>query len=162
MATQGGHRDVRGPRSPRCAGNRRAIALLEVVLAIAIFFALSAAVLSGLDACVRSAKNMKLSARASNLAITVMSEVQVGALPVSDAGPNAFDDPLLADWTWEVGVTPIQNLNNPALDLSRVEVVIRNTVEGYTRRSYGVMPAPKEETTSGGTSLASAGSGGTP
>lgn len=111
------------------------VALLEVVLALALFFGVAMAILAGLSACVRSARDMRLEAQAADLAITLLSEMQLGAVEVEDAGPMAYEDETLQDWSWQVVVTPVMG-SLMELELTRVEIVIRNTPHDYTHRLY--------------------------
>jgi len=128
------------------AGGRRAgVALLEVVLALALFFGVSVAILAGLSACVRSARDVRLEAEAADLAITLLSEMQLGAVEIEDAGPVAYEDETLQDWTWQVVVTPVVG-NLTDLELTRVEIIIRNTPNDYTHRLYHLLTESSEET----------------
>ena len=125
----------------RCRG----VALLEVVLGLALFFGVAVAILAGLSACVRSATDMRLEAQAADLAITLLSEMQLGAIDIEDAGPMAYEDETLADWSWEVVVTPVVGTLTE-LELTRVEIVIRNTPHDYTHRLYHLLAESPEET----------------
>ena len=128
------------------APQRRAgVALLEVVLGLALFFGVAVAVLAGLSTCVRSARDMRLQAQAADLAITLLSEMQLGAVEIEDAGPMGYEDEALEDWSWEVTVTPIVG-NLTELELTRVEIVIRNTPHDYTHRLYHLLSESPVET----------------
>ena len=133
------------------------VALLEVVVALALFFSMAVAVLGGLSICVQSARQTRLEAQAADLAVTLLSEIQLGVVPVADDGPTAYDDPL-ADWTWEIVAGPVES-TVPGLELSRVEIIIRNTTQGFTHRLYHLAPQLEEELTS---TPATAGLGETP
>jgi hypothetical protein len=126
---------------------RRAAALLEVVLALAMFFGVAVILLGGLSACMSSVQQLRMSAKASDLAVSMLTEVQIGRVPVVSAGPTQFDDPL-KDWTWEVAVSPVTvNSSSTAVpDLSRVDVIVRNTVQGYTQRLTDMIPTPTDQT----------------
>jgi len=122
-------------RLPR---RRSGVALLEVVLGLALFFGVAMAILAGLSACVRSAHDMRLEAQAADLAITLLSEIQLGAVEIADIGPMAYEDETLEDWTWQIVVTPVVG-NLTELDLTRVEIAIHNTPNGYTHRLYHLL-----------------------
>ena len=124
-------------------GGRRAVALLEVVLALAIFFGVAAAVLGGLSACIRSAERVRREAQAADLAVTLLSEMQLGVVEVEDSGAMAYEDEALADWTWEVVVAPVVS-NVTDLELTRVEITIRHTPGGYTHRLYYLLAKGSE------------------
>jgi Tfp pilus assembly protein PilV len=154
----GGHHYSKGARG----APPRGAALLEVVLALALFFGMAVVLLSGLTACVHSTQQIRLSAQASDLAVSILSEVQMGYLPTADAGPTAFGDPL-GDWTWEVAVAQsatataalVQTSSSTAApDMSCVEVIVRNTPSGYSQRLYEVVPTPTDTTGSTATSTA--------
>lgn len=119
------------------------VALLEVVLALALFFAVAVGVMGGLSASVRSVRQVRLEAEAADLAVTLLSEMQLGLVPLADSNPTPYDEPL-QDWTWQVTVSPVEMIV-PGLDLARVEIIIRNTAEDYTYRLYQVMAAGGEE-----------------
>ncbi|HUU92297.1 MAG TPA: hypothetical protein VM238_13945 [Phycisphaerae bacterium] len=132
-------------RLPHAPQRRAGVALLEVVLGLALFFGVAVAILAGLSACVRSARDLRLQARAADLAITLLSEMQLGAVEIEDAGPMGYEDEALEDWSWEVTVTPIVG-NLTELELTRVEIVIRNTPHDYTHRLYHLLSESPVET----------------
>jgi len=126
----------RAGRPPR-ARRRRAAVLMEVVLALVLFFGGSLIVLAGLNSSLRLAQRTKLEAEAADLAVTLLSEIQMGLLAPSDDGPNAFeDDEDLADWTWEIYTETVEE-DDPLLELPeflRVEIIISHTPSGYAHR----------------------------
>ncbi len=79
--------------------------MLEVVLALALFVAASTVITSALSASVDETERLRLNAHASNLAATILSEMQMGLQAVESSGPNAFDPPF-AEWTWQAAVEP--------------------------------------------------------
>jgi len=121
------------------------VALLEVVVALALFFGVAVVLLGGLTTCVRGVQQLRMTAQASDLAVTALSEVQMGLRAVADDGPTPYEEPL-QDWSWQVTVTPLMMTatTTPVLDLSRVEVTIRNTARGYTQRLYDIVPTPMD------------------
>ena len=129
--------------APQTAARRGAV-LLEVVLALAVFVGTAMAVLGGLSACVKSARNVGLEAQAADLAVTLLSELQLELLPVEDAGPELYEDETLQEWTWQVAVEPITT-ELAELEVTRVELTIRNTAYNYTYRlNYLLGVAPTE------------------
>jgi len=152
-----------GPRAaPRRVAmaplGRPGVALLEVVLALALFFGVAVAILGGLNTCVRLVRQVRLEAAAADLAVTLLSEIEMGVVPPTDAGPNAYEEPL-QDWTWEVVAMPVEG-PLAAMEVGRIEVVIRNTPEGYVYRLYQLLPSGKEETGTTPASGAAAETGG--
>ena len=135
--------------SSTCGGRcrpGRGVALLEVVLALAVFFGVSIAVLGGLSLSLRSARQIREESQAADLAVTMLSEVQMGVYPPVDAGPTPFEDPD-ADWSWQIVTMPLESVL-PGAELMQVTIIIRNTVDGYTYRLYQLLPL--EEDTTGG------------
>jgi hypothetical protein len=140
------------------------VALLEVVLALALFFGVAITILGGLSVCMRSVTQVREDAYAADLAITVLSEVQMGVLEAADAGPTPFEDPF-ADWTWQTAVATVET-TVPGLEMTQIEITVKNTLDGYSYRLYELLP-PSEDTTAGqssdmGGSSAGDGSGGQP
>jgi hypothetical protein len=120
------------------------VALLEVVLALAVFFGVAVAILGGLSVCMRSATQVREEAQAADLAVTVLSEVQMGMLDAIDAGPTPFEDPF-ADWTWQTAAVPVEAAV-AGLEMTRIEIVVRNTLDGYQYRLYELTPVEEDTT----------------
>ena len=121
------------------------MALLEVVLALAVFFGVAVTILGGLGVCMRSATQVREEAQAADLAVTVLSSVQMGMLDAVDAGPTPFEDPF-ADWTWQTAVVPVEAAV-AGLEMTQVQVIVMNTLDGYQYRIYELLP--NEEDTTG-------------
>jgi type II secretory pathway pseudopilin PulG len=143
----------RGPEaSPdgptRCRSGRRGIALLEVVLAVTIFVGLAVAILSGLGLSIRSAGTLRQQAQATDLAVTVLSEIQLGTIQAADGSPTAFDPPF-ADWTWQTVLGTAELTEIGVTDVQPIQIVIKNTATGYAYRMYELVPVattPSSET----------------
>jgi len=126
--------------------------LLEVVLALALFFGAALVVLAGLNSSLRTAQRVRLEAEAADLAVTLLSEIQMGLVPPDDDGPNEYEYEGLADWTWEIVTQPFEEgLIEVALpEFLHVEIVIRHLPSGYTYRLAQLMssellePPPEE------------------
>jgi len=125
-------------------GGHRAALLLEVVLALTVFVGMALAVLGGLSTSVKSARTVGLEAQAADLAVTLLSELQLGLVPIEDAGPEGYEDETLEEWTWEVVIDPITT-ELAELEATRVEITIRNTACNYTYRLNYVQGTPPEE-----------------
>ncbi|MCX5677229.1 MAG: hypothetical protein NTX87_19765, partial [Planctomycetota bacterium] len=152
-------RRVRRPAAPK-----RAVALLEVVLALALFFGVAVAILGGLSVCMRSVTQVREDAYAADLAVTVLSEVQMGVLEAADAGPTPFEDPF-ADWTWQTAVATLET-TVPGLEMTQIEITVKNMLDGYSYRLHELLPPPEDTATAqlsdmGGSSTGD-GSGGQP
>ncbi len=131
------------PRAaPRPAGPRqRGAVLLEVVLALALFVAAAAVIGSGLNAALNSVERLRLNAHAADLAVTVMSELQLGMRAVDTAGTEQPFEAPFEDWTWEVQLTPMDDEVGQASNLTRAEVVIRHKAPPLVHRLGQVFPA---------------------
>ncbi len=128
---------------------RRAVALLEVVVALALFVAAASAVLAGLTACLRAADDVRLSATAGDLAVTVLSQVQAGILPLQDDGPVPFEPPREA-WTWEIVTSPVE-VAADVEGLVRVEIIVANADRAYTERLVQWVSVEQAAPAEGGT-----------
>jgi hypothetical protein len=142
------------PRRPNSRATSRAsgLALLEVVLALSIFFVTAVFVLDGLNSATRAVRRARLDAQAADLSVTVWSLVQLGEIEMADDGPVQFDEPapIVSDeWTWELTVLDFDNANPEYLGLKRIQIVIRNDIEDYTHRTTHLVfvdpYAPEEE-----------------
>ena len=128
------------PKEVRVRNSARAgSVLLEVVLAIVLFAGAAAVVGMGLKASIDGAQRLRLSTHAGNLAVTVISELQMGLRSLADTGPEAFGPPF-EGWVWEVealpwGQGPAESaLATSAATLVRVEVTVRYEPEGFVHR----------------------------
>jgi len=121
----------RAAQRPRRKG-RRAAVLLEVILALALFVGTSGIVLASLSACVRSAREIRLEAQAADLAVTRLSEIQMGLLPIQDSSAEPFDPPFDA-WTWQAATMPVID-NGEDMGLKKIEIVVTQTEQGFVYR----------------------------
>lgn len=113
--------------------------LLEVVLAIVLFAAAAAVIGMGLKGSIDGAQRLRLSTHAGNLAVTVISELQMGLRSLADTGPEAFGPPF-EGWVWEVAALPWgqgqaeSTTAASAAALMLVEVTVRYEPEGFVHR----------------------------
>ena len=105
------------------SNSESAALLLEVVLALVIFVAAAAVLGVAFNASIEGVDRQKRQLHASNLAITVLSGVQLGTRPATSGGPAAFNVPF-QDFTWQLVVNPVSNDETGAV--RRVEVTIRH------------------------------------
>lgn len=121
----------------RLAGVRRqcqrGAALLEVLIALALFVATAAVVTGALNASMQSLERQKLSTHAVNLAASILAELQLGIRAVGGEGRRPFEAPF-QDWTWELAQTPIETETGEATSLFRVEVVVRHETPPMVQR----------------------------
>ncbi len=120
----------------RSAG--RGVALLEVVLSVGIFVGIASVVLLSFHACVRTANRLKLEAEAADLAVTFLSEVQMGLLEPIETPPEPLEGPN-EEWTWELRAEPT-DVAPDLVPLLRVEVVLFNEPHRFTYRLVHMMP----------------------
>jgi len=126
-------------------GRRAGIVLLEVVLSISMVFAMAGVLFLGVDSSVRSARRLRLDAQAADLAVTLLSEIQMGLVDPADAGPEAYEEPL-EDWMWEIVTTPLEEMPLDEQDIEQVEIIISHVDGSSTYRLVQLMAvAPQEE-----------------
>ncbi|MCX5682147.1 MAG: hypothetical protein NT049_00460 [Planctomycetota bacterium] len=118
------------------------MALLEVVLALALFFGIAVTILGGLNFCMRATTQVREEAQAADLAVTVLSYVQMGVLDPADAGPTPCEDPF-GDWTWQTTVATFE-ASVPGLEMTQIEITVKNTIDGYSYRLYELLPSGEE------------------
>jgi len=120
------------------------VVLLEVIFAVTLFVAAGAVILGGLNACIRTARDLRLEARGTDLAVTLLSEIQMGLIPAEDDGPTEYEaqeDESLAGWTWQIVTSPfIEESSLEGAALKRVEIVIANAEQNFICRLVQLMP----------------------
>ncbi|HXP61244.1 MAG TPA: hypothetical protein VN829_12180 [Dongiaceae bacterium] len=117
--------------------------MLEVVLALALFVAASTVITSALSASVDETERLRLSAHASDLAATILSEMQMGLQAAQSSGPNVFDPPF-AEWTWEAVVeaaTDVSEASGSSAALQKVTVIVRHQSQPIVCRLTQFLPA---------------------
>jgi hypothetical protein len=122
---------------------RCAAVLLEVILALVLFFSGATVILGSLSSSINALRRVRLEAQGVDLATTLLSEIQMGLVDVADAGPEDYEDESLAEWGWQIVTSPS---DNTALDvpLTRVEIIIFNKTHGYTYRLVHLFPEQGE------------------
>jgi len=142
MTRPGASRAAASATRPGRPGRRAGIVLLEVVLSLALFSVGALAVLAGLNASLRTAQRVRLEAEAADLAVTLLSELQMGLVPLTDDGPNEYEeDEQLVDWRWEIATEAFEEeVTEPALpEFFRVDIIIRHVPSGYSYRLTQLM-----------------------
>jgi type II secretory pathway pseudopilin PulG len=130
---------------------RRGAVLVEVVLALALFVAAAAVISGALSASMDSVERLRLNAHAANLAVTVLSELQMGTLAAEGVGPQEFDLPF-EDWTWEVLQAPVDDGTTEESRLTHIEVIIRHKASPLVHRLNQVLRlSPHKSTQSSAT-----------
>src|SRR5437867_870969 len=112
-----------------CSG----VVLLEVVLALVLFATAAMIIGAGLSSSIESVERLRLNAHAANLAVSVLSEMQMGTKDFGKNGPQKFEAPF-EGWTWEaLAVADEQSAKETGLT-RKVEVVIRHQESGIVHR----------------------------
>lgn len=124
------------------ASLRRGTALLEVLLALALFVVAAAIVTSGMSASTDNLDRQRLNTHAANLAATVLAEIQLGIRSTAEAGEQPFVEPF-DKWTVELVVTPTETETGEASGLLRVEAIIRHKDSMLVRRLAQVIRVPR-------------------
>jgi len=115
---------------------RRGAALLEVLIALALFVAAAAVVTGALNSSLESLERQKLGTHAVDLATSVMAEIQLGIRVPGGEGRRPFDAPF-QDWTWEASLLPVENAisaTGATAGSTRVEVVVRHKTAPVVQR----------------------------
>jgi len=137
-----GHFAAPAGRIARPARRRRGGAILmEVVLALTLLVVTGTIIFSGLSASFGALDVVRMRAQAADLAVSKLSEIQMGQLELADDGPNEFEDENLADWTWRITTEPMEDDSLSGAPLRRVEVIIAHTGRNLVYRLVQLMPA---------------------
>lgn len=99
--------------------------LLEVILALVLFVAAAAVISAALSSSLDGIERQKLNLHAANLAVSVFSELEMGARTSETTGPETLEPPF-ESWTWELALTPAEDELGDASGLTLVEVIIRH------------------------------------
>lgn len=126
--------------------SRHASVLLEVVLALALFVAAATVISAGINASVQAVERVRLQNHAANLAISLMSELQMHARPVAAIGPESFEPPF-QDWLYRIAVDQVADTATEAEALRPVEVIVWHPNENAVHRITQLFRA--SETTTG-------------
>ena len=140
MTLQDGNRLTRSPRFQAGA------ILLEVVLALVLLAFAAAVIGGGLHTAINSVERLRLNAHAADLAVSVMSELQLGTKALGGEGQQRFEWPF-EFWTWEALATSSDGLAADTGRTKKVEVIIRHDDGVVTHRLASVvrLPEAKEE-----------------
>lgn len=108
------------PRTPEAGA-----VLLEVVLALVLFVAAAAILTSALSSSLDGVERLRLETHAADLAVSVVSELQLGIKTLTGDTAQPFVPPQ-EGWTWEAQPIPDQNRSDETNQFTRVEVIIRH------------------------------------
>jgi type II secretory pathway pseudopilin PulG len=144
--------------------------LLEVIFAIALLAAACGSIVGGLTACIRANRELWLESRAADLAVSLLSEIQMGLTAPVDEGPTDYLTPL-EDWSWQVVTADLNPQTVAGAAMTQVQVTVTYKPEGYSYTLYCLVPSAGEDTgdatgsagssAQGGASADGSGTGGT-
>ena len=112
--------------------------LLEVVLALGLFVMTAVFVLDGMTSATRAVSRARMDAAAADLAISIMSEVEIGTILMVDAGPTDFEMVGYEGWTWEVVFNALPDYAE-LTQLLQCEVIVRHESESVIHRMSQIL-----------------------
>ena len=118
--------------------------LLEVVLALVLIAAAAAVIGGGLSTSMDRVERLKLNAHAADLAVSVMSELQMGSKALSEEGAETFEAPF-ENWTWEAAAEVTDEKVRDTGRTKKVEVIIRHEDPAVVYRLCQVIRFPETE-----------------
>lgn len=127
------------PQSTSRFSRQAGSVLLEVVLALALFIGAATVISAGISSSVEAVHRVRLQTHAANLAISLLAELQMGARPLSAAGPDSFEEPF-KEWLYRVNLTPGETVMESGLTRP-VEVIVWHTGENVVYRITQLFPA---------------------
>ena len=115
--------------------------LFEVVLALVLFSFAAIVIANSFSSSLRSVERMRHDLDAANLAISTLSEIELGLKPIETSPPTEFEAPF-EKWTWQIETTkPNEDLNMGG-GLTLVEVIVLNEELGRETRIARMMRSP--------------------
>jgi type II secretion system protein I len=117
--------------------------LLEVILALVLFVGAAAVITVGMNASVDGVERLKVNTHAANLAVSVLSELQMGLRPLEATETQAFEPPF-ENWTWELQVNQMEDELGEVSSLVQVEVIIRRKDSAFVHRLSEVLRVNKD------------------
>jgi hypothetical protein len=117
--------------------SRGGIILLEVILSLALFVSAAAVAIGACNWSARACAQMRLDAQGADLGVSVLSEMQMGLLPVADSPAKNFQEPM-QDWTWQIVTTTIED-ESIGPQAKQVEIIVNNAQQNCTYRLVELM-----------------------
>ena len=117
--------------------------LFEVVLALVLFSFAAIIIGNSFSSSLRSVDRMRYDLYAANLAISTLSEIELGIKPLETSPPTEFEEPF-EKWTWQIEATkPNEDLDIGG-GLTLIEVIVVNEELGRETRIARMIRAPAE------------------
>ena len=117
--------------------------LVEVILALVLFAAAAVVIGAGMHSAIEGVTRQKLNLHAVNLAVSVLSEIQMGFRSVESLGPETFESPF-DHWTWQLILTPTETDAAETSDLTRVEIIVRHDDPAVVHRLTQILKLEKK------------------
>ena len=108
----------------------RGAVLLEVVLALTLLVSAGAIIGMGLQKSIRTAGQISDAAQAADLAVTLVSQLQMGLVERAAQGPVEYAEPM-AEWTWQITAEPLADIQG----LQCITVTVTHTT---TKLAYSL------------------------
>jgi hypothetical protein len=115
--------------------------LLEVVAALMLLLAAVSIITAALNASMSSVERLRLNTHAASLAVSVLSELQIGIRSIAVTGPQSFEEPF-QDWTWELVSGEAGIDRKESSQIKSVEIVIRHEEPPVTYRLSEMIQIP--------------------
>lgn len=106
----------------------RAVVLLEVVLALTLLVGTVATVGAAMNSCSEAAVRLRIRTRAADMAVTLLSEVQLGLIDAVTTVEKTYDDEALADWVWCIDTEEVEDI----VGLIRLRVTTTHSPTGLS------------------------------
>jgi hypothetical protein len=125
-----------------------------VIFAIALLAAACGTIIGGFNACMQANRYLWLESKAADLAVTLLSEMQMAGGSAVDEGPTDYLKPL-EDWCWQVATVDLDPQTEAGATMTQVQITITYKPEGYSYTLYYLTPSSGEAAAASGSSLAS-------
>ncbi len=116
--------------------------MLEVILALVLFVGAAAVLAVAFNSSMEGVERQKRQQHAADLALTVLSEIQLGIRSAGPSGPEPFKLPF-QNWTWQIATSSVEEEPGESSGLTHVEVTIRHTESSLVYRIHQTLPLDK-------------------
>ncbi len=129
--------------APRRYRPERGAILLEVIVALGLLIVTATVMLGSMSTAARAVKRLRLDNQAADLAVTLLSEIQMGLVEIVQDGPNEYPEEHLEDWTWELAVSSVDQSVLEEAEFTKIEIIIANDSAGFKHRLIRLLPEPE-------------------
>ena len=113
--------------------HRSGAVLLEVLMALALILGAASVITGGLQSAVDSVERMRNNLHGVNLAVSVISQIQMGMIAAESVEGTQFEEPF-QDWSYDIETeevsTDVMDLEGDGLELpqfQKVEVAVHDS-----------------------------------